>query len=138
MRTRDIMSSPAIAVTPDASPAEAAALMARRGFTTLPVVDHAARLVGLVSEADLVRPGFPGEPPGAGDPDTGVVLGGHRTVASVMHAPAAVATPGLDAFDLARLMAEAGVRVLPVVEDGSLVGMVSFRDVLRAWPRPSS
>ncbi|MEV4603618.1 CBS domain-containing protein [Amycolatopsis sp. NPDC049253] len=61
MRTRAIMTTPVISVTSGASLAEAAHLMTRWGFTTLPVVTRSAKLVGLISETDLVRAGFPGD-----------------------------------------------------------------------------
>ncbi|MEV0071022.1 MULTISPECIES: HPP family protein [unclassified Amycolatopsis] len=134
MRTRDIMTTPVISVTFDASLAEAAHLMTRQGFTTLPVVTRSAKLVGLISERDLVQAGFPGDS-ATGDPDTGVLLGRHRTVSAVMRTPAPTATPELDATALAHRMTESGVRALPVVDDnGLLVGIVTYQDLLRVLP----
>ncbi|WP_239153913.1 HPP family protein [Amycolatopsis sp. FDAARGOS 1241] len=60
MQTRDIMTTPVIAVTPSTSLAEAAGVMTERGFTTMPVVDHTGKLVGLVTEADVAQAGLPG------------------------------------------------------------------------------
>ncbi|MEV4603373.1 CBS domain-containing protein [Amycolatopsis sp. NPDC049253] len=134
MQTHDIMTTPVIAVTPSASLAEAASVMTEHGFTTLPVVDQAAKLVGLVSEVDLVQSGFPSGSTATGDPDTGAMLGRHRTVATVMRSPGLAVPGGLDPTELAHRMTEAGVRALPVVDNGILVGMVTFRDVLRAVP----
>ncbi|MEW2503729.1 CBS domain-containing protein [Amycolatopsis sp. NPDC047767] len=140
MRTRDVMTTPVISVTFDASLSEAARVMTRWGFTTLPVVTRSAKLVGLISETDLVQAGFPGDS-ATGDPDTGVLLAGHRTVSAVMRPCVTTATPDLDATALAHRMTEAGVRALPVVDDsGLLVGMVTFQDLLRVLPagEPSS
>ncbi|MFI5614265.1 HPP family protein [Amycolatopsis sp. NPDC051903] len=131
MQTRDIMTTPVVTVAPSASLAEAAELMTRHRFTTLPVVDRSGKLLGLVSETDLVRAGFPGEPTG-GDPDTGAMLGSPRTVAAVMRTPGVVAETDLGTAELGNCMAEAGVRALPVMDRGALVGMVTFQDVLRA------
>ncbi|MEV0067954.1 MULTISPECIES: HPP family protein [unclassified Amycolatopsis] len=108
--------------------------MTEHGFTTLPVVDQAAKLVGLVSEVDLVQAGFPSDSTATGDPDTGAMLGRHRTVATVMRSPGLAVPGGLDPTELAHRMTEAGVRALPLVDNGILVGMVTFRDVLRAVP----
>ena len=55
MRARDIMTSPVITVTPAVPLRGAAALMVSHGFTALPVVDDDKRLVGIITEADLVR-----------------------------------------------------------------------------------
>jgi len=52
---RELMSSPAVCTTPDASVVEAARLMARHGVKRLPVVDEEGRLVGMVSRRDLLR-----------------------------------------------------------------------------------
>ncbi|MEU4674934.1 CBS domain-containing protein [Amycolatopsis sp. NPDC023774] len=128
------MTTPVIAVTPSASLVEAAGVMTERGFTTLPVVNQAGKLIGLVSEVDLVQAGFPSDSAATGDPDTGAMLGRHRTVATVMRTPG-LAVPGdLDPAEIAHRMTDAGVRALPVVDNGILVGMVTFRDVLRGMP----
>ncbi|WP_291412894.1 CBS domain-containing protein [Actinophytocola sp.] len=54
MRARDIMSSPVITVRPDTTIKAAAGLLATHGFTALPVVADDDRLIGIVTEADLV------------------------------------------------------------------------------------
>src|SRR5215469_3280368 len=59
MRARDVMSAPVITVTPDDAVKYAANLLASRGYTALPVVDGDDRLIGIVTEADLVRDRFP-------------------------------------------------------------------------------
>ncbi|MEV4603617.1 CBS domain-containing protein [Amycolatopsis sp. NPDC049253] len=52
-----------------------------------------------------------------------------------MSTQAATASPDLDPAALAHRMTEAGVRALPVVDaDGSLVGIVTYRDLLRVLP----
>src|SRR5215471_16304277 len=54
MKAKDAMTSPAITVAPDTHCKEAAALLVRHRISALPVVDASGRLVGLVSEADLL------------------------------------------------------------------------------------
>lgn len=128
MRAREIMTSPAFALTPSATLEEAAEMMTGHGFTTMPVVDADGRLLGLLSEADILRTPAP-----PGDPDTGVMLdGGPRTAGSVMRTRGLAVPAGTEVHELARLMTDAGVRSAPVVEGGRVVGMVTFRDVLRA------
>lgn len=51
---RDVMTSPAVTIEPDATLAEAARSMARRGVKRLPVVTVGGELIGIVSRADLV------------------------------------------------------------------------------------
>ncbi len=55
MKARDVMTSPVIVMEPDTPAREAAALLCADGFTTVPVVDGRRRIVGMATEADLVR-----------------------------------------------------------------------------------
>src|ERR1019366_3159685 len=55
MLVREIMTSPAYSVHEDASLEEALKLMATARVTGLPVVDGAGRVVGIISEADLLK-----------------------------------------------------------------------------------
>lgn len=130
MHARDIMTTPVIAVTSSVPLPEAGRLMARHGFTALPVVDSRGRLMGLLTEEDVIRAGSPGD---AG-PDAGAMLSGHRTAGAVMRTPGLRAAADLEVRELAHRMTEAGIRSLPVLDDGVLVGMVTFQDVLRALP----
>ncbi|MFI5615687.1 HPP family protein [Amycolatopsis sp. NPDC051903] len=138
MQTRDIMTTPVIAVTPPAALADAADVMSRSGFTTLPVVDPTGHLVGLVSEIDLVEAGFRSRAENTDPDDSADNATPHTldTVAMVMHTPGLAVPADLDWAELARRMAEAGVRALPVMEHDKLIGMVTFRDVLRAMRVP--
>ena len=65
MKARDIMSKPVVRVGPDTPVSEAASLLVEQGFASLPVVDGAQRLVGIVTEADLVRNRIPAQDAGA-------------------------------------------------------------------------
>ncbi|WP_020658906.1 CBS domain-containing protein [Amycolatopsis benzoatilytica] len=135
MQAREIMTTPVIAVTPSATLGEASRLMTQHGFTTLPVVDEGGRLLGVVSEEDLVREGFPDpERPDEADPDGGVLLSGHRTAGTVMRTPGMAAAADLEVTELAHRMAAARLRSIPVVDSGVLVGIVTFQDVLRVVP----
>ena len=131
MRAREIMTTPTIAVTPSATLEEATEVMTANRFTTLPVIDPSGELVGLLSEVDIIQALGP-----AGDPDTGVMLDGHsRTVGATMRRSGLGITPDLDVSELADRMTEAGVRSAPVVENGRVVDVVTFQDVLRALGR---
>lgn len=131
MLVRDIMSTPTIAITSDASIAEAAATMASRGFTSLPVTDQDGRLLGLLTEADIVS-GVTAAGEGRSDPDTGVMLT-HRPnlVAALMRPAPVVTSPGIGVFDLAETMVARQLRSVPVLSGGKLVGIVTLRDLIR-------
>ena len=104
MRARDIMTSPVITVTPAVPLKGAAALMVSHGFTALPVVDDDKRLIGIVTEADLVRGKY--------------LDGSGAVVADVMTTPAVAMDAAAPAEMLARVMIDDRRRCVPIV-DGS-------------------
>ena len=58
------------------------------------------------------------------------------TVSRHMSSPAITVAPTMDVLDAAHLMTERQVKRLPLVENGQLVGLVSFSDVAQAMDRP--
>lgn len=77
-------------------------------------------LVGLITERDIRRTVAEGI-----DPDS--------TVSSIMSGDPDTFDPDLDVWDAAAWIAESGYRHLPVIDDdGSLLGVVSIRDLLKA------
>jgi CBS domain-containing protein len=115
---------------------DACALLARRGFTMLPVVDGRGELVGTVTESDALRDRLPIDPRTLvhGRPPRRRTAP-RRTVAEVMGEPVVGAAPGADVAELARRMLEHGVRSAPVLDGKRLVGVVTRRDMLRAISR---
>lgn len=57
---------------------------------------------------------------------------GDLRVADVMVRDPVTATPDMEVNDLRRTMLDSGARYLPVVQDGKLLGVISFRDVAKA------
>lgn len=57
---------------------------------------------------------------------------GDTRVADIMVRDPVTATPDMEVNDLRRTMLESGARYLPVVQDGKLLGVISFRDVAKA------
>ncbi|MEV0895428.1 CBS domain-containing protein [Actinoplanes sp. NPDC049802] len=136
MRVRDIMTSPVHFTWYDAPVESAADQMTTHDVTALPVLGADGRLVGVVSDGDLLWHRVPAEPdadPGR-HPDTEPTfrLG---TVVQVMSEYPVTTTPGTDVADAAQLMLDHDVRSLPVLETGAVVGMVSRRDILKAMVR---
>lgn len=136
MRARDVMTTPVVTVRPTSTIKDAAALLTRHGFTALPVVDDDSRLLGMVSEADVIDDRIPPDPrnrAGRGN------RAGHalppETVGYVMTAPIVAVAPSMDVADLAVIMLRANHRRVPIVEDGRLVGIVTRRDLLRTIAR---
>jgi CBS domain-containing protein len=136
MRARDIMTSPVIAVRPDTPVQEAAAVLAERGFTALPVLGDDDQLIGIVTEADLVADRFPRDPRSLihGEPTT-VDTPGPETVGEVMSTPVTAMGPGADLADLTRALLDARQRCMPIVDGSRVIGIVTRRDLVRVVGR---
>jgi CBS domain-containing protein len=138
MQARDIMSSPVVSVTPDMTVKYAANLLSAHGFTALPVLDEDGRLIGVVTEADLVRDRFPRDAryhpaEGTGPADPPKPPAG--TVGGVMTTPAVEMSAGTDVVDLVRVLLEDRIRSMPIVDGSHVVGVVTRRDLVRALAR---
>jgi CBS domain-containing protein len=116
------MSTPAVFLRPRLPVEVAAGVLMAHGFTAAPVVDDDQRVVGIVTEADLLR--APASP--------------QACVGAVMSADPVTTRPDEDLADLVATMLDAGIRSVPVVADGRLVGLVTQRDVLRAVAHPGA
>lgn len=122
MRARDIMTTPAVTVIPQVPVRGAAALLVAHGFTALPVVDDDKRLVGIVTEADLLRNGYVEDTRGV-------------SVGDVMTSPATAMSGGTEASVIARVLVDDRIRCLPIVDGSQVVGVVTRRDLVRALGR---
>jgi CBS domain-containing protein len=135
MRARDIMTTPVITVRPATPIKEAAALLAAHGFTALPVVDDENRLIGIVTEADLVRDRVPRDPRALCHPGEELPTVATSAVGEVMTTPVVAMGPGTDVAVLARALLDAGYRSMPIVDGARPVGIVTRRDIVRVIAR---
>ena len=134
MRVRDIMSHPVLAVPESTTVKEAADLLSRRGFTAMPVVDEQERIIGIVTEADLLREQFPRDPRYR-TPEDDAREAPPKKVGEVMTAPPVVCSSTMDVAQLAEMMVREHRRCVPIVDDDRLVGIVTRRDLLRVLRR---
>jgi CBS domain-containing protein len=124
MRTCDVMSSPVVSVPPDAPLKEVAATLVEHGINAVPVVDAGDRLIGIVSEADLLSlEAGPGRGPRP------------RTAGEVMRQSVYTLTGDTDATVAARLMLRHRLKSVPVLAGERVVGMIARRDLLRLIAR---
>jgi CBS domain-containing protein len=142
MNVGDVMTRPAITVTPDTTILDAARLMLQKNISGLPVVDKAGALVGIVTEGDLLHRAETGTDrlrsrwfevlvsPGRLARD--YVHSHARKVGSVMSRDVASVLPQDDLARVVDLMESRRIKRLPVVEDGRLVGIVSRANLMRA------
>ena len=132
MRARDLMTAPVITVRPWTSAKEAAGLLAAHGFTALPVVDDDDRLVGIVTEADLIRGRIPADPRYVHEP---VVSTAGMSVGDLMTTPVTAMSSGADVADLCQALVDARIRAMPIVDGSAVAGIVTRGDIVRVLAR---
>jgi CBS domain-containing protein len=133
MRTRDVMSSPVVTVAPDAPLKAVAAILVEHGINAVPVVDDGDRLVGIVSEADLLT--LEATPSPGLRPHSAAMPGSPHTAREVMSRSVYTLTQDTDAAAAARLLLRHGLKSVPVVAGDRVVGIVARRDLLRLVAR---
>lgn len=117
---RDAMTLRPRAIRPEASIQEAAAAMEIEDVGSLPVVDEAGRLVGIVTDRDItLRAVAAGRDPA------------RTPVAEAASSDPLAVGPDDDLDSAMSLMAEHQLRRLPVLEGGALVGMIAVADIAR-------
>lgn len=129
------MTSPVVTVGPDLSVKETARLLLRHSISAVPVVDEAGRLVGIVSELDLLLGDVPADPVAHVMPVEPDAAAPPRTVRDVMTRDVLALAEDADAADVARLMRESSLKSIPVLRGEMVVGIVSRRDLLRSIAR---
>jgi CBS domain-containing protein len=142
MKIEEIMSTTVLTVTPDTPLKEVARLLTGKRISGLPVCGADGAVLGVVTEADILRKeqGYAPEPGGLlgwlfekADAEGARMLA--RTAAEAMTKPALTIAPEASVFDAARVMTTQGINRLPVVSEGHLVGIVSRADLVRAFHR---
>lgn len=145
---REIMTTDAVTVPPDATVARIAQLMDGRAISGLPVVDASRKVLGIVTDADLVLRNTRIDMP----PITAVAEDGsvaelppdfrarlrHKVgtkAKDVMTTRVLTAGPDEGVEALAEIMVKNGVNMIPVVEKGRLIGVASRADVIRWMTR---
>ena len=142
MNAADIMMRNVISVGPDASVREVASLMLERRISGVPVVDDERRVLGIVSEGDLIRrPEIETDRVPAGwlglflsdeERARDFIKSHGRKAREVMTQPAICVALDTPLVEVVRLMERHRVKRLPVVEHGMLAGIVTRTDLLRA------
>ncbi|GAA3514847.1 CBS domain-containing protein [Actinocatenispora rupis] len=136
MRASDAMSRPVHAVGPDDPIEQAAAMLIGYEVTAAPVLDSYGRIVGIVSEGDLLRHRVPTDPTlHMRRHADGTDADRPHTVRDVMTSKVVTTPPEADLADVAATMLDRDVRSVPVVDDDELVGIVSRRDIVRSMVR---
>jgi CBS domain-containing protein len=150
MRAMDVMTTEVITIDPDTSVQALAALLSERGIAGVPVVDADNRVVGIVSEGDLlhrVETGTERRPQAragrrrswwldaiAVDRELArdYVRSHGRTVRDVMTRDVVSVSDTTELVDIAMLLETKRIKRVPVLRNGKLVGIVSRANLVRA------
>ncbi|HEX8731020.1 MAG TPA: CBS domain-containing protein [Ktedonobacterales bacterium] len=112
MRARDIMTHQVITISPRASIHDAARLLSERRISGAPVIDEAGRMIGIVTEADLLAKEG-------------------KTVDEIMTLRVVAVQEDASVETIAQILTSNRYKRLPVVRDDRLVGIVSRSDIVR-------
>jgi len=136
MLVADLMTTPVVSIRADAPVEEAVALLGGLHISAVPVVDSKEQVVGIVSEADVLRQRLPADPRAQLRP-AAVLDAPERKVCDVMSANPTCVSPQTDGAEAAQIMVRARWKSLPVVDhSGRLVGVVSRSDIISSMTRP--
>lgn len=142
MLVRDAMTREVVTVGPSATLKEVAELLTERRISGLLVTDGAGKVLGVVSEADVVARELPPEhrPSRSAQwryerPADFERLLRARTAGEAMTAPAVAVEPDRSVTEAVSLMFDHAVNRLPVVRRGKLVGIITRADIVRAFAR---
>jgi CBS domain-containing protein len=151
LKARDIMTREVISIGPEASVTEAARLLEEHRISGIPVLDAQGRLLGIITQSDLVQRARDLElPPAINLLDIHMflvtpsgfqkrlekMLGG--TVGEVMTPDPVTISPEMPIKEVAALMDRKKVHTFPVLEGGKLLGIIGKIDLIRALAREGS
>jgi CBS domain-containing protein len=109
-----------LSIEPSGRVADAVSTMAKENLGSLVVLEQ-GRMVGMLTFHELLR-ALASRAGSLGD----------AKVSEIMMRNPVTATPEMEVNDLRRMMIDTGARYLPVMQDGKLLGVISFRDVAKA------
>jgi len=145
LTAKDIMTKKVITVKPETSIEELSALFVKHGISGAPVIDDAGGLFGVVTENDLISQNKRLHIPTViSFLDAAIYLESSRKfeqelkrmaatkVADICSRKVLTITEDTTVVDIATIMSEKQVHLLPVVMDGKVVGVVGKRDVVKA------
>jgi CBS domain-containing protein len=141
MRVQEIMTREVVTVGPEADLRDVAKILVDNGISGLPVCGLQRELLGIVTEGDiLVKEGGPRDESRVlrwlrGTEAKRVRKARAIKAKDAMTTQVLTISPYASVAEAARRMSDLGIKRLPVVKDGDLVGIVSRTDLVRAFVR---
>jgi CBS domain-containing protein len=152
MNAKDVMTTEVITVSPETTVQELAKILSEKGISGAPVVDAGNRLIGLVSEGDLLHRAETGTErrvqrrrswwldsvAAEAELARDYVKAHGRTVADIMTQGVISVDETTDLGEIAMVLETKRIKRVPVVSDGKLVGIVSRANLVRALATTST
>jgi CBS domain-containing protein len=148
LTAKDIMTKKVVTVKPDTSIKELSALFVKHGLSGAPVIDEGGGLYGVVTENDLISQNKRLHIPTVINfLDAAIYLESSKKfeqelkrmaatkVADICAKKVITITEDTSVTDIATIMSEKQVHLLPVVKDGKVIGVIGKRDVVKAMAR---
>lgn len=129
------MSTPVITARPTTKLKAIAVLLLAKDISAVPVVDETQQLLGIVTDADLVPLQSVQDPRRHALPAEPTLPPIARCAGDVMATDVVTASEDEDVTSIARLMLERGLKQIPVVSGGTVVGIIARRDMLKVLAR---
>jgi CBS domain-containing protein len=140
MKARDVMTAPVVTVAPETAVSEVARLLIERRISAVPVVDGSGKILGILSEGDLLRraetrterrrPRWLEMLLDSSIQAADFAKAHGATAGDVMTRDVIAVSPGADLAEIASLLERRRIKRVPVVDDGVLVGIVSRANLL--------
>ncbi|MFG2006238.1 HPP family protein [Spirillospora sp. NPDC048911] len=135
MLVREAMTTPVVGVPRTATIRQAIRVLHEHRITAAPVTDDTGRLVGIVSEMDLLRGEFEADPRAFVRPVATPAQPPPRRVNEVMTTEVRTTRPASDVAELAEMMMTTGIKSVPVLDGTELVGIITRHDLLAVLAR---
>jgi CBS domain-containing protein len=123
VEVKDYMSANLVHLTPDTDVLRAIHLLVENHVTGAPVIDQLGNLVGFLSEKDCMAVAM----------DAGYHEEWGGKVSEYMSSGARTVDADASILEVARIFHDTSFKTLPVMDDNRLVGLITRRDVLRAY-----
>ncbi len=125
------MSQPVITIHPDVPVQEAIALMTKEGIRRLPVVDQRGQLIGIVTNLDLLH-ASPSDATSLSVWELNYLIS-KITVDAIMSKDVITVAKDLPVEEAARIMADNKIGGLPVLEDHTVIGIITETDLFKIF-----
>ena len=150
LKAKDIMTKDVITVKPEATVENLARLLMEHKISGVPVVDDEKKIVGIVTENDLIRKNKRFHIPtiirlfdayillGSGKADAEIKKMAASTVGEICTEKVVSIQEDTSLEDIATIMAEQHIHLLPVLSDNTVIGIVGKADVVRSMTHEAS